>query len=184
MKRTVSFARMDEADPEDFALLREIEREERVTLPDRVLGLLRQLDFEGSGYRVTRLEHSLQTATRALRDGASDELVVCALLHDVGDPWAPADHGAFAAAILGPYVGERSAWVVRHHGLFQAYYRDHHLGGDRHARERHRGHPHFEACAEFCERWDQVSFDPEYDSLPLEAFEPRVRELFAREPRT
>ena len=179
----VSFTRMDRGTPGDFALLLDLERAEKPTLPDRILGLLAQLDVADCGYQVTRLEHSLQTATRALRDEADSELVVCALLHDIGDLHAPDNHAAFAASILEPYVSERSAWIVRHHGVFQGYYYAHHWGGDRHARDRHRDHEHYDACAEFCERWDQVSFDPAYDSLPLRAFEPLVREVFRREPR-
>jgi len=180
--RTVGFTRMDRGTAEDFALLLAREREERATFPDHVLDLLARIGEQPSAYRVDRLEHSLQTATRALRDGAGDELVVCALLHDIGDLGAPANHGAFAAAILEPYVSERNAWIVRHHPAFTGYYYAHHWGGDRHARERHRGHEYFEACLEFCERWDQVSFDPDYDSLPLEAFEPLVRDVLGREP--
>lgn len=178
----VGFTRMDQGTPADFALALAAEEAEKPGLPDRVLQLLRDLDRPDTCYRVTRYEHSLQTATRALRDGADEELVVCALLHDVGDLIAPDNHGALAAAILEPYVSERYAWIVRHHGLFQGYYYLHHWGGDRDARERLRSHRWFEEAAAFCERWDQVSFDPEYASEPLESFEPLVRRVFLREP--
>lgn len=179
----VRFTRMDQGSAEDFELLLGQEREEKPDLPGRVLTLLRSLGDVESGYQVNRLEHSLQTATRAQRDGAEHELVVCALLHDVGDLLAPDNHAEFAAALLKPYVSERNHWIVAHHGFFQGLYYAHHWGGDRHARERWRGTPHFEACSAFCDNWDQLSFDPDYPSLPLEDFEPLVHELFLREPR-
>jgi len=178
----VGFTRMDRGTPEDFALALAAEEQEKPGLPDRVLDLLHSLDRGDTCYRVTRYEHSLQAATRALRDGASEEAVVCALLHDVGDLLAPDNHGAFAAALLEPYVSEKSAWIVRHHGLFQGYYYFHHWGRDRDARERFRGHPWFDDAVAFCERWDQVSFDPEFDTETIETFVPLVRRVFLREP--
>lgn len=179
--RRVGFTRMDRGTPEDFALVLDAEREEKRTLPDRVLELLRSLDRVDSRYQVSRYEHSLQAATRALEDGADDELVVCALLHDVGDLLAPDNHGAFAAAILEPYVSARNAWIVRHHGIFQGHYYYHHWGRDRDARERFRGHRWFGDCESFCERWDQVSFDPNYATETIETFVPLVRTVFMRE---
>ncbi len=181
--KQVQFTRMDEGSPEDFALLDSLERQEKADLPDQVLALLKTLQAADSGYQVDRYEHSLQTATRAMRDGAEEELVVCALLHDVGDLIAPDNHAEIAASILAPYISERSQWILRHHGLFQGYYYWHHIGRNRHAREPFRGHEHFAATESFCARWDQVSFDPSYDTLPIEAFEPLVRRILAREPR-
>ena len=134
------------------------------------------------GTRWTGLEHSLQSATRAHRDGADEEMVVAALLHDIGDLLSPYNHSEMAAAVLRPYVSEKTYWIVRHHGLFQSYYYAHHSGGDRNARDAYRDHPWYQATVDFCERWDQSSFDPEYDSLPLEFFEPVVKRVFAREP--
>ncbi len=147
---------------------------------DRVLTALADLAHSMSGYQVSRLEHSLQTATRAERDGADPEMVVTALLHDIGDGLAPWNHGDLAAAILQPYLREECVWIAAHHGLFQKYYYAHHLGGDRHERDRYRDHPHFEACVHFCEAWDQAAFDPAYDSLPLDHFAPMVRTLLSR----
>ena len=180
---TVSFTRMDQGTAEDYALLDRLEEEHKQAhLVDNLLALLKSLAGPTLGYRVDRYEHSLQSATRALRDGADEETVVAALLHDIGDLYAPDNHSAFAAVVLQPYVSERTHWVVKHHGLFQGYYFYHHLGRDRDAREQFRGHPHFQACVDFCERWDQCSFDPDYDTLPLETFEPMVRRVFARPP--
>lgn len=149
---------------------------------DRVLGWLRSMDGP-SPYRISRLDHCLQAATRAENDGADDETVVCALLHDIGNILAPENHSEVAAALLAPYVNEKNHWIVKHHGVFQGYYYFHFCGHDRNAREKYRDHPYYDACVEFCARWDQPSFDPDYKTQPLEHFEPLVRELFAREPR-
>ena len=149
---------------------------------DRVLEWLRLMDGD-SPYQISRLDHCLQTATRAERDGADDETIACALLHDIGDVFAPANHSQVAAALLAPFVSEKNHWIVLHHGLFQGYYWFHYDGMDRNAREMYRDHEHYEACVEFCARWDQTSFDPDYQTQPLEHFEPLVRELFAREPK-
>ncbi len=182
MADKVSFTAMENGSREDYELVARHDRENAAQLADRVLQWLLQMDGE-SPYRISRLEHCLQTATRAERDGADDETVICALLHDIGDVLAPQNHSAVAADLLAPFVSERNEWIVRHHGLFQGYYYFHHYGGNRDARERYRGHEHFDACVDFCARWDQVSFDPDYDTLPLEHFESRVRALFAREPK-
>jgi predicted HD phosphohydrolase len=148
-------------------------------LPDRVLTHLELLAGDTGGYAVDRLTHSLQTASRARRDGRDDEYVVCALLHDIGDTLASANHADLAATILEPFVSEKNHWIVKQHGIFQGYYFFHHLELDRNLRDRFREHEHWRACAEFCEKYDQNSFDPEYDTLPLEAFEPAVRTVFA-----
>jgi predicted HD phosphohydrolase len=178
---TVGFTRMIDGTREDYDLLARHEERQVAELPERVLALLRGLAESFGGYRVTRLEHSLQTATRALRDGADDDLVAAALLHDIGDTLAPENHAAIAAEILRPYLREDCVWIVEHHGVFQLKYYGQHVGADPDAREKHRGHPCFDACERFCRDWDQESFDPAYPSLPLAEFEPLVREVFARE---
>ncbi len=179
----VNFTRMDEGTAEEYELVERLYHDhKRDHLVDHLLGQLKLMQGPKLGYLVDRYEHSLQSATRALREGAEEEMVVAALLHDVGDVIAPDNHSAVAAAILQPYVSERTHWVILHHGLFQGYYYWHHLGQDRNARDRYKGHEHFEACADFCERWDQMSFDPNYDTEPMKTFEPMVRRLFAREP--
>lgn len=182
MNRVVSFLRMEDGTREDYLLLDESERRYAEGLAGRVLEGLRKLDHCLFGYRVSRLQHSLQTATRAQRDGADEEMVLAALVHDIGDELAPYNHSEMAAAIVRPYVRPEVAWIVEHHGLFQNYYYVHHLGGDRHARERLRDHPWYEACVHFCAAWDQCSFDPDYPSEKLEYFEPLLRRMFARTP--
>lgn len=177
---TVRFTRMEEGTREDYELLARLEHDYVAGTADRVLDSFRAQDQTFMGYAISRQQHALQAATRALRDGADEEMVVAALLHDLGDALAPYNHGDFAAAILRPYVSERTWWIVRHHGLFQAYYYAHHTGGDRNARDRYRDHPWYQATVDFCHRWDQSSFDPAYDTLPLEHFEPMVRRVFAQ----
>src|SRR6188474_1841663 len=177
MKKIVSFRRMEDGTREDYLLLDRSEREYAAGLPDRVLRALRQLGTSLDAYPVSRLEHSLQVATRAEAAGADEELVLGALLHDIGDELAPYNHAEVAAGIIRPYVRPEVAWVVEQHGLFQTYYYVHHLGGDRFMRERHQGHPFYAACARFCERWDQAAFDPAYPTRPLGHYEPLVRRI-------
>jgi predicted HD phosphohydrolase len=177
---TVSFTRMADGTREDYELLARHGAEYAATLPERLLAALDALKHSFAGYQVTRYEHSLQSATRAYRDGRTEEYVVGALLHDLGDELAPYTHGELVSAILRPFVSEEVRWIVAHHGLFQMYYYAHHEGGDRNARDRYRDHPYFDACAEFCELYDQNCFDPGYDSLPVEFFEPIVRRVCAK----
>lgn len=182
MQRTVSFTHMADGTQEDYELLAELEAQFNQTLPDRLLEAVKKLKHSLSGYQVSRYEHSLQSATRAYRDGRDEAYVVACLLHDIGDELAPYTHGEMVAAILKPYVPERICWIVKYHGLFQMIYYAHHTGGDRYARDQFKGHPWFDDCAEFCEKYDQNCFDPAYDSLPLEFFEPMVRRIFSQEP--
>jgi predicted HD phosphohydrolase len=149
-------------------------------LADRVLGHLKLLDGDYGGFPIDRLQHSLQTATRAHQGGEDESYVVAALLHDVGDTLGSYNHPDIAAAILKPFVDEKLHWMVEHHGIFQGYYFFHHIGRDRDMREALRGHPHFEDTARFCERYDQSAFDAGYESAPLAFFEPMVRRVFAR----
>ena len=176
-----SFIRMDQGTTEEFEHI--VERANahlHVHLVDNVFGLLRSMQGDTLGYRIDRYDHSLQSATRALREGARADMIVAALLHDVGDIIAPANHSELAAAILEPYLDPEATRVVRHHGVFQGYHYWDKLGLDKNARERYRDSPFFDAASHFCATWDQVSFDPSYDTLPLETFEPVVREVFSR----
>ncbi len=173
---------MEDGTREDYLLLDESERRYVAGLGTRVLESLKALEHSVAGYPVTRLQHSLQAATRALRDHVDEELVVAALLHDIGDELAPYNHAEVAAAILRPYVRAEVTWIVQQHGLFQTYYYVHHFGGDRNRRDRLRDHPYYQACVHFCAAWDQCSFDPDYPSESLEFFEPMVQRIFARPP--
>ena len=180
MSRTVSFLQMKDGTKKDYLLLDESEREYARHLPEKILGAVRELDHSLEGYPVSRLTHSLQTATRALNDGADDDMVVAALIHDVGDMLAPYNHADVAAALLKPYVRAEVTWIVQQHGLFQSYYYVHYFGGDRNARDRFKDHPWYKSCESFCSKWDQSSFDPKFPTLPLSAFEPAVHRVFSR----
>ena len=179
---TVSFTSMASGTREDYELLERLEAEFADGTAERVLAQLRGLAGSLAGYQVDRLEHSLQTATRAHLDDADEEMVVAALLHDIGDLLSPHNHSELAAAVLRPYVSEKTWWIVRQHGLFQSYYYAHHHGGDRHARDRYIDHLWYQDAVDFCHRWDQPSFDPAFQSLPLAFFEPMVHRIFARQP--
>jgi len=135
------------------------------------------------GYRINNYRHCLQSATMALRDGRDEEDIVVCLFHDLGFVACPDSHGEFAAALLGNYVSERNRWMLQRHALFQDLHSPTHPHADPNARERWRGHPHFEWAATFVERYDQAAIDPAYDNAPLSHFEPMVMRLFAREPR-
>jgi predicted HD phosphohydrolase len=178
----VSFKQMKDGTKEDYEFLTAHEIDYTSGTADRLLDALEQLDESLSGYQVTRLGHSVQSASRAWRDGADIDWVVSTLLHDIGDIFAPYNHDEYAAAILKPFVREQCRWVVEKHGDFQMLYYGHHVGSNRHKRDQYEGQAYFNDCAKFCERWDQSSFDPDYDALSLEFFTPMVREVFARTP--
>lgn len=174
------FTAMEHGTQEDWAIIGGHFGQFLKGLADRVLAHLKLLDGDYGGFPVDRLEHSLQTATRAHRDGRGEDYVVTALLHDIGDTLGSYNHPEIAAAILRPFVSEELHWIADKHGIFQGYYFFHHLGMDRDLRESLRGHEHFEATAEFCHQYDQSAFDPAYDSAPLSFFEPMVQRVFAR----
>jgi predicted HD phosphohydrolase len=180
VNRVVSFQRMEDGTREDYELLERHERDYVQELPERIFAALGMLKDSLGGYALSRLDHSLQCATRALKDGADDELVVAALIHDVGDELAPYNHAEVAAGILRPYVRPEVTWIVEQHGLFQSYYYAHHLGGNRNGRDKFRDHRWYQACRDFCANWDQCSFDPNYPWEPLATFEPLVRRIFSR----
>lgn len=177
-----TYRTMAEGTAEDYALIDRAEEENNAGLVSRVLKLVEALDDGQQAYPISRLDHSLQSATRALDDGRSDGYVVAALLHDIGDTYAPHAHGAFAAAVIAPYVSEKVAWIVKVHPEFQQFYYAPHMGGVRDAREKYRQHPWFDDCVEFCEKYDQNCFDTQFQHRPLEFFTPMVEQVFAREP--
>jgi len=181
VNRTVTFTAMADGTRAEYDLVFAHEAANMTQQADRVLNWLAMMAGD-SPYQISRLDHCLQTATRAERDGADDETIACALLHDIGDVLAPANHSQVAAALLRPYISARNDWIIEHHGLFQGYYWMHHYDQNRHSRARYADHEHYQACVEFCARWDQCSFDPGYPTQPLEHFEPLVRALFAKSP--
>ncbi len=180
--KKVSFTEMKHGTKEDYLFLEKHEKNYVNKTADRILKYMSGLTKTLEGYPISRLEHSLQSATKALKAGEDEEMIVAALLHDIGDELAPMNHSEYAAAILKPYVSEKTHWIVERHGEFQAYYYAHHLGGDRNKREKYKDHKYYEATIDFCEKYDQGCFDPNYKSLPLEHFEPMVRKIFSRKP--
>ncbi len=180
--KTVNFNEMKNGTKEDYLLLEKHEKAYIDGTADRILKFMSGLNSTLEGYKISRLEHSLQTATRALQDKADDEMIIAALLHDIGDELAPLNHSEYAAAVLKPYVSEKTHWIVQKHGEFQMYYYAHHLGGNRNQREKYKGHKFYEDTVNFCENWDQKSFDPNFKSLSLKQFEPFVKKIFSRKP--
>lgn len=174
------FREMLEGSKDDWDIIAEHSRHFNKGLAGRVIDHLKLLDGDFGGFPVDRLTHSLQTATRAHRDGRDEEYVVCALLHDIGDTLGSFNHPDVAAAILKPFVSEANHWMVANHGMFQGYYFFHHLGLDRNMRDQFRDHPYFEYCAQFCHLYDQSAFDPDYQSEPLDFFVPMVERVFSR----
>jgi predicted HD phosphohydrolase len=174
------FRAMTEGTRDEWQLIgAELQRFAR-QLPDRLFAHLELLRGDYCGFPVDRLEHCLQTATRAYQAGRDEEYVACALLHDIGDTLGSYNHADLAADIVKPFVSEENHWMVEHHAIFQGYYFFHFLGLNRDVREKFRGHPHFERTEEFCRVFDQVAFDPDFKSMPLEAFEPILRRLFSQ----
>ena len=178
--KNVKFTEMKDGDKEDYELLAKFEDKYIEGTAERVIRILKKLDSSLGGYQVSRLEHSSQTASRALREKASEEMIVAALLHDIGDTIASANHADLAATMLEPFVSEENYWIVKHHGIFQGYYFFEYLGLDKNMRDEYRDSPYWHACAEFCAKYDQNSFDPEYENMSLEEFEPMVRNVFSK----
>ena len=180
--KKVNFTEMKHGSKDDYELLQKYEHNFERETADRLLKYLASQTTTLEGYQITRLEHSLQAATRAYRNNESEEMVVATLLHDIGDELAPMNHSQYAASIIRPYVSEKTYWVINHHGLFQTFYSAHHLGGDRNARDKFKDHKYYQATVDFCEKYDQSSFDPDYKSMTLKEFEPMVKRIFSRKP--
>ncbi|MDC0663637.1 HD domain-containing protein [Marinobacter sp. SS21] len=178
------FHHMKNGTAEDWHIIAQSFGQFAKSLPDRILEHLRLLEGDFGGFPVDRLSHCLQTATLAHRDGKDDEYVVCALLHDIGDTLGSYNHADVAAVLLEPFVSEANHWMIKHHAIFQGYYFFHYLGLDRDLRDNYRDHPHFKRTIEFVSKYDAPAFDPEGEILPLEYFEPMVRQLFAKPVRS
>ncbi len=173
---------MKKGTKEDYLFLDKHEKDFAGKTADRILRFMSTLTETLEGYQVSRLEHSLQSATRAYKNNESEEMVVAALLHDIGDELAPMNHSEYAASILKPYVSEKTHWIIEKHGEFQMFYYAHHLGGDKNKRDKYKGHKYYQDTIDFCENYDQNSFDPNYESLQLDFFKPIVKRVFSRKP--
>ncbi len=180
MTKQASFKRFDECTKADIDIIMESHKAFASSLPKRVMAHLELLDGDFGGFNVDRLEHCLQTATRALADGRDEEYVVCALLHDIGDTLSPYNHGALAATILKPFVSEQNHWLLQHHPVFQGYYYFEHIGEDKYARDALKHSPHYQHTLEFIEKYDMPSFDENFKSLPLSHFTPMVERVLTK----
>jgi len=180
MMDKVNFTSMENGTAEEYAFLNSLEDQFNVDLPKRLIAALSSLNSSLSGYQISRLEHSLQGATRAYLAGEDSEMVIAILFHDIGDELAPYSHSEMAAAILRPFISEKIYWIIKHHGVFQMYYYAHHSGGDRNARELFIDSPWYQDAIKFCHEYDQNCFDPDYESKPLEFFVPMINEFFSR----
>jgi predicted HD phosphohydrolase len=179
-KPAKTFTRMDESTAEEWAVIATESLADQPRVAESVLAMLRSLEQVTNGFAVDQLTHCLQTATLAERAGADDEWVVASLCHDIGKAVSVPNHPRIAAEILRPYVREEVRWSIEVHQDFQGRHYFHHLGGDPNARDKHAGHEFYDLAERFADEWDQLAFDPDYDTLPLEHFEDRVRELFGR----
>ncbi|MEZ5343867.1 MAG: phosphohydrolase [Acidimicrobiales bacterium] len=175
-----TFKTFADSTAEDWAKIIPCLDDTQAKVADHVIGLLRSLGDDQGGFPVDRLEHSLQTATRAERDGRDEEYIVCALLHDIGDTLAPFNHPDIAAAIVKTRVSEANHFMVAKHGIFQGYYFWDYIGLDGSAREQFRDSPYFDYTEEFCAKYDQTAFDSDYKSEPLEHYEPLLRHFFSK----
>jgi len=176
-RQRASFRSFEESTEKDWAkIVPQLEITQGL-VAERVIGLMRDLKSDHGGFPVDRLEHSLQTATRAELDGRDDEYILCALLHDIGDTLSPYSHPDIAAGILKPFVSEANHFLVKQHGVFQGYYFWDYIGLDKDAREQFRDSSYFDYTEEFCAKYDQTAFDDDYKSNPLEHYEPLIREM-------
>jgi predicted HD phosphohydrolase len=172
-----TFNRMTEATPEDMAIFYRVKDLSRAEFPSHLMSMLALLAKKSDGSPIDGYAHSLQSASLAYEDGADDETVFIALFHDIGQLVAEENHSEVSAAILKPYISEQGHWVVKHHAAFQMHYYGEAAGKDAHAREVFSEHPHYQACIDFCEKYDQCAFDREYKSKPAEFFLPLVERV-------
>lgn len=175
-----TFTRMDESTAEQWAVIGAETSANQARVADSMLNLLRSLATITDGFATDQLTHSLQTATRAERAGADDEVVFASLLHDVGKAVSVPNHPAIAAEMIRPYVRDDVYRMIKYHQDFQGRHYYAHFGGDPDARDQYEGESFFDLTAQFADDWDQVSFDPDYETLPLEHFEPLVRSVTER----
>ena len=180
--QTVDFVQMKDGTAQDYQFLHVLENDYIRALPDRILLALERLGDSIQGYQVSRLHHSLQSASLAEADGADIETIVAALVHDLGDELAPENHSQLAAAIIRPYVRAEVTWIIEMHGLFQMKYYAHFYGRDPNGYLAYKDHPWYASCWHFCERYDQSAFDPATPTRPLSHFEPMLRQVFSRKP--
>jgi predicted HD phosphohydrolase len=174
-----SFSSLADATSDDWQKIIVEQDKMYAQLPGRIIDHLLLLKGDYRSFPVDLLDHSLQAATLAYRAGEDEEYVICTLLHDVGDILGSLNHGELSAKLLQPFVSEANYWMVKHHGLFQGYYFYHHIGRDRHVRDRFVDHPYFSQTRRFIDNYDNLAFSKEREFLPVEFFEPMVQRVFS-----
>ncbi|AXT20084.1 HD domain-containing protein [Flavobacteriaceae bacterium AU392] len=179
---TVSFTAMKDGSIRDYQIIAANDEITVRELPDRLIEHLKEMAKDDGAYKISRLDHVLQCATRIYNDNAGDDWVIAGLFHDIGDVLAPYTHGQVASEIIRPFVKDEVSWVVRNHGSFQMYYNVSLAEELRNTREQFKDHPYYKSAVDFCENWDQNSFDPDYETKSLEFFIPIIKEVFSREP--
>ena len=179
MPMATTFTRMDHSTAEQWAVIGKETSENQARVAENALRMLRSLADITDGFAVNQLTHCLQTATLAERAGADQQVVVASLFHDVGKAIGVPNHPRIAAEILRPYVRDEVFKMILVHQDFQGRHYYHHFGGDPNARDQYEGAPWFALAAQFADEWDQTAFDPDYDTLSLEHFEPLLRSRFA-----
>ena len=177
----MSFTRMDQSSAEDWMKIGGEVAKRQAQMPAMIKSMLRQLEAQVDGFSINQLQHALQTATRAVRDGASEELIVAALCHDIGKVISVINHPAIAAEILKPYVSPETYEIVRTHQDFQGKHYYQHFGLETNLRQQHEHQPWYALAKQFTDEWDQAAFDPNYETLPLEYFEPMIDRVFSKE---
>jgi hypothetical protein len=71
--------------------------------------------------RFAPANHVLQSATRALKTGMPEEIVLACLLHDVVQSMIKPDHGWWGAQLVEPYVPAKTAFAIRYHQALRFY---------------------------------------------------------------
>jgi len=177
----MSFTRMDQSTVEDWMAIGGEVAKRQAQMPAMIKAMLKQLEDQVDGFSMNQLQHGLQTATRAVRDGASEEMIVAALCHDIGKAISVVNHPAIAAEILKPYVSQETYEIIRTHQDFQGKHYYAYFGMDANLRQQHENEPWFELAKKFTDEWDQTAFDPNYETLPMEYFEPMIDRVFSKE---
>jgi predicted HD phosphohydrolase len=175
----MSFKRMDEGKIEEWMAIGQEVAKRQANMPQIIKSMLLQLEEQVDGFNINQLQHGLQTATRALRDGASEEMIVAALCHDIGKAISVENHPAIGAEILKPYVSHETYEIIRTHQDFQGRHYYALMGRNPNARSQYETEDWYEKAVQFTDQWDQAAFDDEYDTLPLSHFEPMLDRLFA-----
>ncbi|MBC7457155.1 MAG: HD domain-containing protein [Bdellovibrionaceae bacterium] len=156
-------------------------RQEKI--PQQIVNLLESLaDVSDEVRNINQLHHSLQTATMAEAAGASEEIILCALVHDMGKSLSQANHANIAAEIVKPYVSENAYWLIKTHDEFQAYYFNHFFGKDPEIRQKYKGQSWYDLAIQFSQEWDSKAFDQNYKVKPISYFQPLIYQFFSKCP--